>query len=124
MNKKTVSILSGAAGIFLAGAIYSEVLKFPAYAVHASQYVKFLLAVTAMMSPKTMNPAMIFSRISTTLPKTETTSATIGLALESGSAQAVAVAVVTSPMDCAVIFSPFISSFCRADRAPVEPITP
>ena len=49
MNKKTVSILSGAAGIFLAGAIYSEVLKFPAYAVHASQYVKFLLAVMAFL---------------------------------------------------------------------------
>ena len=74
-------------------------------------------AQAAMMSPKTMNPAMIFSRISTTLPKTDTTSATIGLALASGSAQAVAVAAVTSPMDCAVIFSPFISSFCRAERA-------
>ena len=49
MNKKSVSILSGAAGIFLAGAIYSEVLKFPAYAVHASQYVKFLLAVMAFL---------------------------------------------------------------------------
>lgn len=49
MNKKTVSILSGAAGILLAGAIYSETLKFPAYAVHASQYVMFLLAVMAIL---------------------------------------------------------------------------
>lgn len=49
MNKKTVSILSGAAGIVLAGAIYSEVLNFPAYAVHASQYVKFLLTVMTVL---------------------------------------------------------------------------
>jgi len=49
MNKKTVSVLSGAAGVLLAGAIYSKVLKFPAYAVHASQYVKFLLAVMAVL---------------------------------------------------------------------------
>lgn len=49
MNKKTASILSGAAGIVLAGAIYSQVLKFPEYAVHASQYVKFLLAVLAVL---------------------------------------------------------------------------
>ena len=67
-----------------------------------------------MMSPKTRNPANIFSRISTTLPKTETASAMIGLARESGSHAAEA--AVTSPMDCAVIFSPFISSFCRAVR--------
>lgn len=49
MNKKTVSILSGAAGIVLAGAVYSQVLKFPEYAIHASQYVKFLLLVLALL---------------------------------------------------------------------------
>lgn len=50
MNKKTVSILSGAAGILLAGAIYTRVRKFPDYAVHASQYVEFLLVVLAALS--------------------------------------------------------------------------
>ena len=71
-------------------------------------------AQAPMMSPKTRNPANIFSRISTTLPKTETASAMIGFARASGSAQAAA--EVTSPMDCAVILSPFISSFWRAVR--------
>ena len=37
MNNKTVSILSGAAGILLAGAIYTKVEKFPEYAIHATQ---------------------------------------------------------------------------------------
>ncbi|MBO5493642.1 MAG: tripartite tricarboxylate transporter TctB family protein [Pyramidobacter sp.] len=50
MNNKTVSILSGAAGILLAGAIYTQVEKFPEYAIHASQYVKFLLLVLAILS--------------------------------------------------------------------------
>ena len=45
MRNKTVSVLSGAAGIILAGAIYTQVEKFPEYAIHASQYVKFLLLV-------------------------------------------------------------------------------
>ena len=68
-----------------------------------------------MISPKTSTPAMIFSRISTTWPKSDTASATIGLARASGSL--LAAAAVVSPMVCAVIFSPFISSFCRAVRA-------
>ena len=67
------------------------------------------------MSPKTIAPARIFSRMSTTLPKSETASATMGLARASGSQPAAA--VVTSPIDCAVMRSPFISSFCRAVRA-------
>jgi len=50
MNNRTVSILSGAAGIVLAGAIYTQVLKFPEWASHASQYVKFLLLVLALLS--------------------------------------------------------------------------
>lgn len=50
MSKKTVSILSGAGGIILAGVIYKFVLEFPEYAVHASQYVKFLLAVLVVLS--------------------------------------------------------------------------
>ena len=50
MNNKTVSILSGAAGIVLAGAIYTQVEKFPEYAIHASQYVKFLLLVLTILS--------------------------------------------------------------------------
>ena len=49
MNRKTISVLSGAAGILSAGALYSLVLKFPPYAVHASQYVKFLLAVLTVL---------------------------------------------------------------------------
>ena len=68
-----------------------------------------------MMSPKTRIPAKIFSRISTILPNIETASATIGLALASGSL--LAEAAVTSLMDWAVIRSPFISSFWRAVRA-------
>ncbi len=49
MNRKYVSILSGAAGILLAGAVYSQVLKFPSYAIHATQYVKFLLTVMTVL---------------------------------------------------------------------------
>ena len=49
MSKKLVSILSGAAGIILAGAIYTQVQKFPEYAIHASQYVKFLLLVLTIL---------------------------------------------------------------------------
>lgn len=49
MNKKTLNVLSGAGGIILAGAIYSAVRKFPSYAVHASQYVRFLLLVMAVL---------------------------------------------------------------------------
>ena len=72
-------------------------------------------AQAPMISPNTSSPAKSLSRISTTLPKTETASATIGLALTSGSQPAVA--SVVSRIDCAVIFSPFISSFWRAVRA-------
>jgi hypothetical protein len=50
MNKKTVSILSGAAGLVLAAAVYSVVLTFPERAVNASRYVVFLLAVLAVLS--------------------------------------------------------------------------
>jgi hypothetical protein len=50
MRNKTVSVLSGAAGIILAGAIYTQVEKFPEYAIHASQYVKFLLLVLTILS--------------------------------------------------------------------------
>lgn len=50
MSKKAVSILSGAAGILLAGAIYAQVLKFPEYALHATQYAKFLVLVLAVLS--------------------------------------------------------------------------
>lgn len=49
MNKKTLNVLSGAGGIILAGAVYSVVQKFPSYAVHASQYVRFLLAIMAVL---------------------------------------------------------------------------
>ena len=72
-------------------------------------------AQAAMMSPNTSTPAKSLRRMSTTLPNTDTASATMGLALASGSQ--LALASVVSRIDCAVIFSPFISSFCRAERA-------
>ncbi|MDY3869485.1 MAG: tripartite tricarboxylate transporter TctB family protein [Pyramidobacter sp.] len=49
MNKKTVSILCGAAGLVLAAAVYSVVLTFPERAENASRYVNFLLVVLAVL---------------------------------------------------------------------------
>ena len=49
MNKRILSILSGVAGLVLSGAIYSVVRTFPVHAVEAARYVKFLLAVMAVL---------------------------------------------------------------------------
>ena len=65
------------------------------------------------ISPKTSRPATIFMAISTTWPRADTASATMGLALRSASLLAAAV----SRIDCAVMRSPFISSFWRGERA-------
>lgn len=50
MNKRTVSIISGAAGLVLAGTVYYFTSQFPARAAHAGQYVKFLTLVLAILS--------------------------------------------------------------------------
>ncbi|EEX49116.1 tripartite tricarboxylate transporter TctB family protein [Jonquetella anthropi] len=49
MNKKTLDILSGAAGILLAAAIFMAAASFPQSAARSARYVKFLSCVMGVL---------------------------------------------------------------------------